>query len=174
MKNTELLIYMLEDIRKVTLKGVSGLTKEQLFAESIPGEAQIGAYLMHLAEVDLFWLSIMDGKEIDAELKKRSYADVWFDSAENSAPPAEIIEIDEYLETMSKCRAKVYEYIDSISDEDLETKVYMRWSHNGEEKSKEFTPKWILYHLIEHEAHTRGQMFMLIRMAGFKNKGENN
>ncbi len=174
MKNTELIKYMLDDIRKVTLKGVSGLTKEQLFAEPIPGEAQIGAYLMHLAEVDLFWLSIMDGKEIDAELKKRAYADVWFDSGENANPPENIIETDEYIQTMAACRLKLTEYIDSISDEVLDSKVYMRWQHNGEEKSKEFTPKWILYHLIEHEAHTRGQMFMLIRKAGFKKKGENN
>jgi uncharacterized damage-inducible protein DinB len=165
---------MLDDIRKVTLKGVSGLTKEQLFAEPIPGEFPIGAYLMHLAEVDLFWLNVLNGIEIDAELKKRSYADKWFDAGDTYDPPKELIEIDEYLDTLAKCRSKVIEYINSISDDELEKKVYMRWTHNGEEKSKEFTPKWILYHLIEHEAHTRGQMFMLIRMAGFKKKRENN
>jgi len=165
---------MLEDIRKVTLKGVSGLSKEQLFAEPVPGEAPIGAYMMHLAECDLGWLETLTGKEQDAELKKRSYYDVWFDTGKNYDPPKNIIEIEEYLDTMAKCREKLTEYIDSITDDDLETKVYRRWTHNGEEKSKEFTPKWILYHLIEHEAHTRGQMFMLIRMAGFKKKGENN
>jgi uncharacterized damage-inducible protein DinB len=170
----DLIQYMLEDIRKVTLKGVSGLTKVQLFAEPAPGEAPIGAYLMHLGECDLGWLETLTGHDQDAELKKRSYYNCWFDSGENCKPPTEIIEIEEYLDTMAKCREKVLEYINSISDGDLEKPVYRKWMHNGEEKSKEFTPKWILYHLIEHEAHTRGQLFMLIRMAGFKKKGENN
>lgn len=48
MKNTELLIFMLDDIRNVTLSGIKGLTKEQLFAEPVPGEFPIGSYLMHL------------------------------------------------------------------------------------------------------------------------------
>ena len=37
MTNIELLIYMFEDIRKVTLKGIDGLTKEQLFAVPVKG-----------------------------------------------------------------------------------------------------------------------------------------
>jgi uncharacterized damage-inducible protein DinB len=174
MKNTELIIYMLEDIRKETLRGVNGLTKEQLFSEPIPGEFPIGSYLMHLAEVDLGWLNVLDGKEADPELAKRAYDCAWFDAGDTYNPPKEALEIEEYMDVMSKCRSKVIDYINSIKDEDLEKKVYRRWTHNGEEKSKEFTPKWILYHLIEHEAHTRGQMFILIRMAGFKKKGENN
>jgi uncharacterized damage-inducible protein DinB len=174
MTNTELIKYMLNDIRSITLKGVSGLSKEQLFSEPLKGEFPIGAYLMHLAEVDLFWLSIMNGKEIEPELKRRSYADKWFDAGDTYDPPTDAIEPEEYIDTLAKCRSKVVEYIDSISDSDLEKPVYMRWTHNGEDKSKEFTPKWILYHLIEHEAHTRGQMFMLIRMAGFKEKRANN
>jgi uncharacterized damage-inducible protein DinB len=174
MKNTDLIIYMLEDIREITLKGVNGLTKEQLFAEPLPGEFPIGAYLMHLAECELWWLHVMDGLPMDAELTKRAYSNTWFDAGDDFNPPKEAIEIDEYFDVMAKCRAKLIEFIRSITDEEIEKKVYLRWTQNGEEKSKEFTVKWILYHLIEHEAHTRGQMFLLIRMAGFKKKGENN
>jgi len=165
---------MLEDIRKITLFGISGLTKEQLFAEPLPGEYPIGAYLMHLAECDLWWLHIMDGLEQDAELAKRAYSNVWFDAGDDFNPPKEALDVDEYLDILEKSREKVINYIKLLNDEDLDRKVYMRWTHNGEEKSKEFTRKWIIYHLIEHEAHTRGQMFMLMRMAGFKKKGENN
>ncbi len=172
MKNTELLIYMLEDIRKITLKGVSGLTKEQLFAEPVSGEFPIGAYVMHLAECDLWWLHVMDGKEQDVELSKRAYSNTWFDSGKDFNPPKEAIEIEEYLDVLEKCRAKVIKYIESLNEDELEGKVSFLFADG--KKSKEFTRKWIIYHLIEHEAHTRGQMFMLIRMAGFKKKGENN
>jgi uncharacterized damage-inducible protein DinB len=75
----ELLKYILQDIRKVTLKGISGLTKQQLFAEPLPGEFPIGAYLMHLGECDLGWLNTLSGEEQPEELKKKVYYGAWFD-----------------------------------------------------------------------------------------------
>lgn len=174
MKNTELLIYMLEDIRKVTLKGIEGLTKEELFAEPIPGEFPIGAYLMHLGECDLGWLKVMDGKDEDKVLSKRAYDCKWFDAGKDYDPPKDVIEIEEYIDVLSKCRTKVTDYIKTLDDSVLDEKYTYIRTFEGKEYPREYNRKWIIYHLIEHEAHTRGQMFMLIRMAGFKNKGENN
>ena len=169
-----LLKYMLEDIRRVTLNGISGLTKEQLFREPVPGEFCIGAYLLHLGECDLGWLQVMDGKEPDEELKKKSYHDSWFDSGKNFNPPKDPIEVAEYIDTITKCRQKVLDYITTLDDSVLDQKFTVKRNYDGKEVLKEYTRKWIIYHLVEHEAHTRGQMFMLIRMAGFKKKGENN
>lgn len=165
---------MLDDIRKITLKGVSGLTKEQLFQEPIPGEFPIGSYLMHLAEVDLGWLTVMDGLETDPELAKRAYDCKWFDAGDKYDPPTEIIPIEEYLDVMEKCRAKVIDYIRSLDDSELEPEFTVVRKFDDKEFTRTYTRKWIIYHLIEHEAHTRGQMFLLTRMAGFKNKGANN
>lgn len=173
-KQIDLFIYMLEDIRRITLKGVGGLTKQQLFQEPIPGEFCIGSYLMHLAEVDLGWLQVMDGKEPEEELKKKSYYGTWFDSDTACNPPKEPLEVEEYIDTLTKCRVKLIEYIKTLSDFDLEKKFSVTRNYDGKEVIKEYTRKWIIYHLIEHEAHTRGQMFMLIRIAGFKKKAENN
>jgi uncharacterized damage-inducible protein DinB len=165
---------MLEDIRKNTLKGITGLTKEQLFAEPVPGEFPIGAYLMHLAEVDLGWLKVMDGKEPEPELAKRAYDCKWFDAGKDFDPPKEMIEVQEYLDVMEKCRENVISYIKTVDDEELDKKFTVTRHFEGKEFKREYTRKWIIYHLIEHEAHTRGQMFLLIRMAGYKGKGENN
>lgn len=172
MKNTELMMYMLEDIRSITLKGISGLTKEQLFLEPVPGEACIGAYLMHLGEAELSWLETLSGQTQPEELKKRVYYNAWFDvPAKDYLPPAEAIEPNEYIAAITEVRKRLIEYISSMNDEDLELKVKIT-RRTGEDF--ELTKKWIVYHLIEHEAHTRGQIFMLIRMAGFKKKGDNN
>ena len=164
-----LLLYLLDDIRRVTLKGVNGLTKEQLFQEPIPGEFPIGAYLMHLGECDLGWLGTLSGEMQPEELKKRNYYDSWFDP-EQSAPPKRAPEVEDYLSAIGEARERVRDYLLSMSDEQLEDKV----TRKRGEKVNTFSKKWIIYHLIEHEAHTRGQMFMLIRMAGFKAKGKNN
>lgn len=172
MKNTDLLIYMLEDIRSVTLQGIKGLTKEQLFAEPLPGEFPIGAYLMHLGECDIGWYESLSGQKIPDELKKRCYYSAWFDvPPEDFNPPGSPIEPEEYIAAISEVRQIVLNYIRNMSDEELEIKIKRKRSATVE---VELSKKWIIYHLIEHEAHTRGQMFMLIRMAGFKKKGENN
>lgn len=163
---------MLEDIREVTLKGISGLTKEQLFQEPVPGEFCIGAYLMHLGECDLGWLRSLTGKEQPEELKKRCYYDSWFDVDEKDYnPPKQPIEPEEYLRAIAEPRKILINYVRNMKDEELETIVKRKRSADVE---VELSKKWMIYHLIEHEAHTRGQIFMLIRMAGFRKKGENN
>ncbi|MBZ0204050.1 MAG: DinB family protein [Ignavibacteria bacterium] len=171
----ELMLYMLEDIRKVTLKGVSGLSKEQLFAEPVPGESCIGSYIMHLAEAELGWLKTLSGEDQPEDLKKRIYYGAWFDvPAKDYLPPKEPIEPEEYINAITEVRERLLTYIRNMDDSDLETIQVNRWVIDGVEKKHECSKKWIIYHLIEHEAHTRGQMFMLIRMAGFKKKVENN
>lgn len=172
MKNTELLIYILEDIRKVTLEGIKGLTKEQLFAEPLPGEFPVGAYLMHLGEADIGWYETMTGEKISDEIKKRCYYSAWFDVPETDFnPPKEAIEPEEYIAAVAEPREMLIDYIRNMTDEDLEIKLKRKRSPTVE---VEIPKKWIIYHLIEHEAHTRGQMFLLMRLAGFKKKGENN
>lgn len=163
---------MLDDIRNVTLSGIKGLTKEQLFAEPVPGEFPIGAYLMHLGEADIGWLETLSGEKVSDELKKRCYYSAWFDVPESDFnPPNAPLEIDEYISAITDARKLLVDYIKKMSDEDLEIKLKRKRSAAVE---VEISKKWIIYHLIEHEAHTRGQMFLLMRMAGFKKKGENN
>jgi len=51
-----------------------------------------------------------------------------------------------------------------MKDAELEDTVI----HKREGGEDNIPKKWIIYHIIEHEAHHRGQMMMLIRKAGFK------
>jgi uncharacterized damage-inducible protein DinB len=163
--NAELLLYMLDDVRRVTLKGIKGLTKEQLFQPPIPGEYPAGAYLMHFGEADLAWLEIASGEKQPEELKKRLYSNCWYDPSESPAPPAAAPEVEDYIGAITEARERIKKYFAKLKDEELEEEVST--------SKRKVSRKWILYHLIEHEAHHRGQMFMLIRMAGFKAKGEN-
>jgi uncharacterized damage-inducible protein DinB len=162
-----LMKWMLEDIRKVTLEGVSHLTKEQLFTPPIEGEYPIGAYLMHLCEADIGWLQVISGTKVDKEIKKKSYYNAWYDvPKENYNPPKKPPEVKEYLEALQETRKLFLDFISTIKDSELEDLVTRKRKDREEKLSK----KWIIYHILEHEAHTRGQMFMLIRKAGWKKK----
>jgi uncharacterized damage-inducible protein DinB len=159
-----LLWWMLEDVRKVTLKGIERLTEKQLFQPPTKGEYPIGAYLMHLAEAEVFWLQILTGTKIDKEIKKRIYYDSWMSpSKSDTESPKAPIKINEYLEAIKEVRELLREYMFSLKDSDLDGFVLQR-RKDGEHK---ILRKWIIYHLIEHEAHHRGQMMFLIRKAGF-------
>lgn len=156
--NVQLLKWMLQDVRVETLKGIEGLTKEKLFQAPAEGEFPIGAYLMHFGECDVFWYSQLSGEQMPVELSKRVYENCWFDCpAEEFNPPKEAPEVTEYLDAIAATRKILFEYMDKMKDTELEDAVKLK--KNGEPLTK----KWIMYHLIEHEAHHRGQMFMLIR-----------
>jgi len=162
----KLLSWMLDDVRKETLRGIEGLNKEQLFMPPVEGEFPIGAYLMHLGEVDAYWYSIISGKQMSDEIKRRVYYDAWFDTKpEKYAPPKEPLELDEYIEAITEARDIVKHYMRSLNDGDLDEIVIIQKDSGG---GKERMRKWVIYHLIEHEAHHRGQMFLLIRKAGFR------
>ncbi|MBL7127935.1 MAG: DinB family protein [Ignavibacteria bacterium] len=160
-----LLWWILEDVRKVTLRGIEGLTKEQLFKSPIEGEYPIGAYLMHLAEAEVYWLQVISDTKVNVEIKKRLYYGKWFDPNKGKAEgPEEPLEVKEYLDALRKVRELLRNYIFTMKDAELEEIIIYKWE-GGEDK---ISKKWIIYHLIEHEAHHRGQMMMLIRKASFK------
>ncbi len=161
---------MLEDVRKETLDGVNHLSKEQLFQNPMEDEYPIGAYLMHLAEVDIWWLEIISGTKQPDDLKKKAYSDKWFDPSEKPEPPKEPLEINNYLETIAEARKNFLDYVSSLKDSDLEEIIEFK----GSRGVRKFSKKWIIYHILEHEAHHRGQMFMLIRKAGWNKKSPTN
>lgn len=162
-----LLKWMLEDIRKVTLSGIAHLTKEQLFTPPIEGEYPIGSYLMHLGEADLGWLQTISGTKVSDEIKKKTYYNAWYDvPKEDYNPPKTAPEVNEYFEALEETRKLFLDFISTIKDSELEDII--TWKYNETERKR--SKKWIIYHILEHEAHTRGQMFMLIRKAGWKKK----
>lgn len=161
-----LMKWMLEDVRKETLQGIEHLSKEQLFQNPAEGESPIGSYLMHLAECEIFWLEVLSGIEQPEELKNRAYYNKWFDSSETADPPRNPPEWKEYLDVLNETTKNFLDYVSSMKDDEFEQEV--AWK--GRNKEHKFRKKWIVYHILEHEAHHRGQMFMLIRKAGWNKK----
>jgi uncharacterized damage-inducible protein DinB len=167
-KNIDLLVYELESGRQEILDGIAHLTKEQFFESQIPGEFPIGAHLMHYCECDIAWTErISEGSvEISDDLRKRSFYNAWFDPGGEDAgePPTEAPEVQFYFDILAEVRKLFVDYVKSMTDEDLDKEI-TRISNGKELK---ITKKWIICNHIKHDAHHRGQIFMLIRMAGWK------
>ncbi|CAN5569974.1 hypothetical protein BH10BAC5_BH10BAC5_13290 [soil metagenome] len=173
-KEVELFKYMLEDVRKVTLKGIDWLNEYQLFHSLIDDEAPIGAYLMHLAEVDIYWYEVLTGEIVNSELKKRCYYNAWYDCDPKSySPPISPLLHEDYFNVMKDTRKLFIDFLEVSNDSDLEGEVEIKRAKGKKIISK----KWIVYHILEHEAHHRGQIFFMIRKSGIQKevfKGKKN
>lgn len=156
---------MIEDVRKVTLSGIQHLSEDQLFESpsDTDKEFPIGSYLMHLAECDIFWLEVLSGIDQPEELKKRCYYNSWFDPSETPRFPESPIEFSVYKEVIDEARKNFLDYVSEMDDSQLEEEVSIK----GDTSGRKIKKKWIIYHILEHEAHHRGQMFMLLRQAGW-------
>ncbi|MBX7045333.1 MAG: DinB family protein [Ignavibacteria bacterium] len=167
---SQLLKLQLEDARRKTLKGIEGVTKEQLFAPPVSNEDCIGAYLMHLAECEIGWYENMTGEKLPQELKDRNYYGVWIGCpAEFAHPPKEPIEVEEYISAITDARKFVLDFLDKIDVNELDEILTFK---NGVREVK-MTKRDIINRLIAHENHTRGQMFLLMRMGGIKTNFDN-
>jgi len=157
-----LLAAMLDDVRRDTLKGVEGLSAEDLLREPAPGEAPLGAYLMHLGEAEIYWLEILSGTPVAEDVKKDVFYNCWFDPSETPAPPSKPLPLEEYVSRLAIVRGLLHMSLRDLADDALaDDRTVMRGG-----TAFFTTPRWILHHLIEHEAHHRGQMMLWKRRMG--------
>ncbi|MBI3817803.1 MAG: DinB family protein [Planctomycetes bacterium] len=100
----------------------------------------IGDLMRHLCDSECYWIErVIQGKEW-----LRHTRDVWNDP-------------DALLERWKILRRRTLQYLDDLSPARLtDTKI----DHRG----NIVTIGWILWHVFEHEAHHRGQIYMILRL----------
>ena len=136
---------------------VSDLSKEELSKRILPDAHQIGGLLLHLGEAEAGWIhSIIDGKELNEEEKKFVH---WYDTTETDFAEKDYSAQDcvERIDEISRMSRKI---LAKLGDEHLE-KLF-GYDRNG--KQVEVSLRWVLCHLIDHEANHKGQISMMKRL----------
>ncbi|HEX8368464.1 MAG TPA: DinB family protein [Pyrinomonadaceae bacterium] len=147
-----------EMIRSELREIVSDLSGAELARRITPGAHQIGGLILHIGEAESGWIhAIIAGKELDAEAKKFAH---WYDTtetdfAEKGYSARECIERIDKIGEMSR------RILAQFADADLE-KLFGYERSSGERA--EVSLRWVLHHLIDHEANHKGQISMLKRM----------
>jgi len=148
-------LWQLEDVRRRTLEYVDGLDEEQLAWTPDARVESIGTLLLHIAAVERSWI----GEDID----RRPMGEEW-------APAFPIhLRIDQvrgqplrfFIDKLDEVRRETRSVLAALNDGDLSRSV-VPLDPGGSEGS--FSIEWILYHLVEHEAHHRGQISLLKRL----------
>ncbi len=156
-----LLLAMLDMGTEGWLDEIGDVTDELVRFQPFPDSHSIGAIVLHLADCENWWLH-----HIAAGLPRDPAEVAEFLSDETDqygldwpTPPAEPFAW--YLEKLRRVRKRTRELVLAINDPE----------HIGKHGDDEFTLRWILHHVIEHEAYHAGQAVFLSVMYGAQGRG---
>lgn len=147
----------MEDVRAQTRRIVADLTPDELSARFVPGAHQIGGLLLHIGESEWWWIcAIVGGEEITDEKRKLAYMD---DTVETDFG-LKNLDAAGCIEFLDRVSGLTRETLRKFTNEDMET--FIAYEVDGQKY--ESSLRWILHHVLEHEAHHRGQIAMIKRL----------
>jgi uncharacterized damage-inducible protein DinB len=158
---------MLEDLR--------GATPAELAWQPAPGMNTIGMLLAHIAIVEVFWTQIglehMPADGIDEALAKALDFGVDDDGMPippGAAPPATLAgkTLADYETLLRRSSDYSRAVIAKLTDDDIE-REFTRRRRSGAQET--MNVRWVLYHMLEHEAGHHAQVNLLrhhARLAG--------
>ncbi len=153
----------MEDVRRNLTKLADGLDQAALESRPVKGFMSAGILLSHIAEAEAWWIRVILQGKPDADNPRR-LPKGWcapFAEIEAGDPIAEGQPLEAYLALLEEVRAHTLSALAELKTEVLDR----RFEYHGlDGKNYEFTAEWILHHLVEHEAHHRGQLALLKRM----------
>lgn len=134
------------EVRTEMVDGTRSLTDEQLAWTAPNHTNSIGKLLEHIAEAECWWISIIATKSITEE-----EADLEGFEKKMSAEKLFALLEKYFLETQKFMEANDTSSWDTIM-------------YDVPARSKPVSLRWLAWHVVEHQARHRGQIFMLMRM----------
>lgn len=147
------------DVRAQLREAVSDLTQEQTRARAVEGAHSIGALVLHIGEAEWFWMEmVITGHKLTDEDRARPFWDVLKDREKFDRLN---LSSQECLRIVDEIRDETRARLSSFRDDQLD-EASIRSERRGQQY--EFSLRWILHHLIDHEAQHKGQILMLKRL----------
>jgi len=126
----------------------------------------IGALVLHIGEAEWYWMQmIISGHRLTDEDRGKPYWDVLKDPESFSQRN---YTTEFCFSEIQKIREQTRQTLRSLDDTDL-NRVFTRKKRG---QTTEHSLRWILHHLIDHEAQHKGQILMLKRFMGLENEDE--
>ena len=148
----------MEEVRSQLVAAVKTIPDDLIGKPAFLGAHSIGALVLHIGEAEWFWMQmVVGGHELTEEDKKAPCWDI-LDDVEGVARNGYTTEF--CLQEAEKIRNQTRDLLFGYNDKDLERII----TFERHEKSTEHNLRWILHHLIDHEAQHKGQILMLKRL----------
>ncbi len=148
----------MEEVRDQLREAVRDLSNNVTHAKLRPDTHTIAQLILHCGEAEWWWIQcVVNGREIDEELK----ASVFWDVLENGHEPSEEMSAGECIDEIDRISGLTLETLKNFADRDLD-RYFVRKRPDG--RTTEKSLRWVLHHLIDHEAQHKGQILMLKRL----------
>jgi uncharacterized damage-inducible protein DinB len=154
-------VAQLTEIRGNLLREVANLSPEQLAWHPNEEMESIGTQLLHVAAIEWSWIFQDIFGRPDEEY------DGWEEALpiRVGAPQVCGQPLAYFTEKLAAVRAQALEALRGLADDDLARLVGEAPPSDGEEpRARLYTIDWILFHIVEHEAHHIGQVELLRRL----------
>jgi uncharacterized damage-inducible protein DinB len=144
-------LWMMEEVRRYTLKTVHGLSQEVIDWEGpAGGENSIGTLLYHVALVEMDWLySDLRGTPYPGPVAAMFPHP---DRAGKRLTPVHAVPLHAHLDRLERSRKVFLADFAGMTAEDWRT------PRSPAGTDYEVTPEWVVFHLVEHEARHADQM----------------
>lgn len=136
------------DLRPILLSAMRRLTPEQLHWKPAGFERSAWDLALHVAQAEWHWIYRNTLKKVPWETRWNA------EQFEN---------LDQLLAFWDEIHRASIEWLKDSPVTELARKYPMPMPN-----FPAATMNWLIYHVIEHEAHHRGQLFMLMRMQGIE------
>jgi uncharacterized damage-inducible protein DinB len=150
----------MEEVRGQVRQAVSRLSNEEISTRALAGAHPIGALLLHIGEAEYWWIQcVVAGRTATDEDKLIAHWDV-LDDPDSFASKGYSAEY--CLDSIDRIRAMSRDVLSSLDDNALD-RLYR---YESPKAIREVSLRWVLHHLIDHEAQHKGQILMLKRLLG--------
>ena len=148
----------MEEVREQVRDAVVSLSGPKLNRPAFIGSHSIGGLVLHIGEAEWWWMQcVVAGHELTFADRQMPYWDVLENpkAFEGKGYTAEFC-----LQEIEKIRSQTRTLLASFNDNALE--LIFSFERGG--NTHEHSLRWILHHLIDHEAQHKGQILLLKRM----------
>src|SRR5688572_17606815 len=136
----------MEEVREQLREAVERLSDDEIGRPAIPDAHSIGALVLHIGEAEWYWLEcVVSGNKVTDEIRCAPYWDVLKDPTGFSAKS---YSAEFCLSEIKKIREQTHRTLAPFQDSDLERIFSIERRGETHERSL----RWILHHLIDHEA----------------------
>jgi uncharacterized damage-inducible protein DinB len=148
----------MEEVRNQVKVAVKNISDDAIGKPAFLGAHSIGGLVLHIGEAEWFWMQmVVSGHQLTEEDKQAPHWDI-LDDVEKVSRNGYTTEF--CLQEIEKVRNQTRDVLFSYNDKDLERII--TFERRGE--TTEYNLRWILHHLLDHEAQHKGQILMLKRL----------
>jgi uncharacterized damage-inducible protein DinB len=133
-----------EQVRNDLLETIDKFSQEELTYAPFEVAWPVGQIMLHIADCEDNWLHGVVRGEFKPWL--------WY-PLEDHPTKADILGV------LKAARARTLPYLQSLAESNLVEKFAIP-------EGDEFTLKWIIWHVLEHEIHHRGELSMILGILG--------